>query len=566
MNTEQYLEPLKYYERELKETHRQNVEDCFAKLSDESHIDIGSNKITCTKYYAEKKALDKLKKSLTATKAGIVIMIILMVVGFVLGLILLITGSSSGSGVSIGVGVGLLVTGVIALVVWLAVFRPKKKDLQKIVDKKQKVADKLQNEAYEQVRGLNNLFRPNLAVELMEKTAPLIDFDEYLSSKTLKRVVNQFKDKLDADKTHSTLVVQSGNINTNPFILRQKLVMEMVPEVYTGTLVITYTKTVSDGEGGSKTITVSQTLVAHVTKPRPQYTVYTGLNYYTDAADKLSFYRTPAGMEGLSEKQIQRRTNKEDRENQRKAEKAVKKGENYTKFANSKFEAYINSEKRNNELEYRLLFTPLAQNNFVYSLSKHDDIYYDKNGCINSISTTHDKDMDYSGDISNYYHFDYEVIKANFVSYNMKFFEALYFDFVPLLNIPLFFQHQSAPFVDTEEEDVISYYEAEVLINKFEPDLFKPEHCDTDVILKPTVSGNNIIVNSYGYQAIPRVELVPTFGGDGRTHLVPVDYLEYKEVHDAFNVNLINNDSEIVDNKNGSEVLYRKYRAHLLNK
>ena len=86
------------------------------------------------------------------------------------------------------------------------------------------------------------------------------------------------------------------------------------------------------------------------------------------------------------------------------------------------------------------------------------------------------------------------------------------------------------------------------------------------MILKPTVSGNNIIVNSYGYQAIPRVELVPTFGGDGRTHMVPVDYLEYKEVHDAFNVNLINNDSEIVDNKNGSEVLYRKYRAHLLNK
>ena len=559
-----FLEPLKYYEYFLKEQHLKNIEECFEGIAKDSKVDIDANKSTCKKYYAENSALAKLKKSLSAAKAGIFIMIFLMIVGVIGGIICLVGGGNTGNVVLIIVGVVLLVIAIVALILLIAVFRAKKKNLQSLIDKKQKVVDQLQLEAYKQVEPLNGRLTPDLATKLMEKTAPLIDFDEYLSSKTEKRIVEQFKDKLDDSIDHSTLVVQSGNINTNPFLLRQKLVMEMKPEVYTGTLLITYTRTVSDGNGGHRTVTVTQTLTASVTKPKPHYSVQTGLTYYTDAASKLSFYRTPAGLVGKSEKQINRIVEKEDKENTKLAEKAIKKGQTYTKFANSKFEAYINSERRDNEVEYRILFTPLSQNNFVYSFSKHDDIYFDKRKCVNNIYSTHDTNMDYSGDISNYYHFDYEVIKSNFTDYNVKFFDGLYFDMIPLLNIPLYQQHQSAPFIDRSKEDLISFYEAEVLVNKYDPDVFKPKNCDTDVILKPVLDGRNLLVKAHGFKAIPKTDFIPTMGGDGHMHPVPVHYFEYERVNCTTPVNLINKKSEILDNKNGTTVSYRQYNALLL--
>lgn len=562
-STEEYLEPLKYYERALKDLHKQNTEEYFDALTNQSQIDTGANKATCNKYYAEKNALDKLTRSLNATKGWMIFFIVLTVASFLVGIILLVSGINSVSPIAIGVGAGLLALGVGLIILLVTVFRKKKNSLQDIVNKKQKVVNALQAEAYNQVAPLNSLFTSDIPTKLTQKTAPLIEFDKYLSSKTEDRIVKQFKDGLDSAKNHSSLVVLSGNINTNPFLLRQKLVMEMQPETYHGSLVISYTRTVSDGKGGSRTIVVTQTLHASITRPKPHYSVQTGLSYYSDAASKLCFYRTPAGMVGLSESQIQRKVRKEDKENTKLAEKARKTGDNYTKFANSKFEAYINSEKRNNELEYRLLFTPLAQNNFVYSFSKHDDIYFDKEKCVNNIYSSHDTNMDYSGDISNYYHFDYEVIKENFVRYNTRFFESLYFDFIPLFNIPLYHQHQSAPYIDPKKEAPISYYESEVLVNKFDPSYFKPDRCDTDVILKTHLVDNTITVTSYGFEAVPQTEFVPVLGGDGIMHPVPVHYFEYQEVSDDFNVNLTKGSVKVGNNED-TVINYKQYSATLI--
>ena len=562
--TDQFLEPLKYYEHGLKDLHRQNVEEFFEGLTKDSKVDTGENKVTCTKYYQEKAKLDKKRKSLTAVKVGIVFMVIILIVGFVLGVILLVGGINNVNGVLIGVGIGLIAVGITALVLLLTVFRKNKKNLEAIVKKLEETVRKLQDEAYTQMAPLNALFNPKMSPQLMEKSAPLIDFDDYLSSKTEERIVEQFGDSLDTSNNRSTLVVQSGNVNTNPFLLRQVYVMEMRPETYTGHLVITYTRVVSDGKGGSRTITVTQTLTASIQRPKPHYGVETSLTYYSDAADSLSFYRKPAGLAGKSEKQIQKAVEKEDKENSKKAAKAMKKGETYAKFANSKFEAFINSEGRDNEMEYRLLFTPLAQNNFVYSFSKHDDIYFTKNKCINIISSSHDVGMDYSGDASNYVNFDYEVIRKNFINYNMSFFEGLYYDFIPLLNIPLYQQHKSAKFTSSKEEDPISYYESEVLVNKFDPNDFRPENCDTNIILKTALKGRTLYVTAHGFHADPRTELVPVMGGDGFMHPVPVPYYEYIPVSGVNTVNLINKTDEKVDNNNDSVINYRRFIACLL--
>ena len=563
--TDEYLEPRKYYDHYLKQAHFDNTNAYFEELTKKSGVDVEANHITMDKYRKEAEVLNALNKKLGHARGLIGFMIFLMIIGFVAGIILIIVGAISKpvSGLFIGIGGGALAIGIFALIFWLAYLRKRKNAIQAKVNAQQKVVDKLKDEATIQMAPLNALFNANMSTEICNKTAPLIHFDECLSDSVEERIVNQFNTNLDDSEDHSTLVVQSGDINTNPFILRQYLGMKMEPHIYTGTLIITYTRRVSDGNGGSRTVTVTQTLTAHVTRPEPKYSVNTELQYYSDAAPNLSFTREPCGMSGMSEKEINKITDKRDKEESKKAEKALKQGKSYTKFANSKFEAYFNASNRDNELEYRMLFTPLAQTNYIYNNAQtkpfSDDIYFMKNKMQNIIVSNHDIDRDYSGGENNYYHFDYEQIKKNFVSYNTSFFEGIYFDMIPLLSIPLYHQHQSAKYItERNKKSQISFYEAEVLANKFEPKLFKPEGCDTEVILKVNRNGDNLSVKSFGYHADPRTDFIPTLGGDGKMHLVPVHYFEYLPVTGN---NLISLNANNLDKKDKSVINYRMYKA-----
>ena len=563
--TDEYLEPRKYYDHYLKQAHLENTAAYFEELTKKSGVDVEANHITMDKYRKESEVLNALNKKLGHARGLIGLMIFLMIAGFLAGIILIVVGCLAKpiNGLFIGIGGGSLAIGIFALIFWLAYLRKRKNAIQAKVNAQQKVVDALEAEARAQMAPLNNLFNANMSTEICNKTAPLIHFDETLTDLTEERIIKQFNTDLDYSEDHSTLVVQSGDINTNPFILRQYLEMKMVPHIYTGTLIITYTRRVSDGNGGTKTVTVTQTLVAHVTRPEPQYSVNTQLEYYSDAAPNLSFTREPSGMSGLSEKEINKIADKRDKEETKKAEKALKQGKTYTKFANSKFEAYFNASNRDNELEYRMLFTPLAQTNYIYNNAQtkpfSDDIYFMKNKMQNVIVSSHDVNRDYSGGENNYYHFDYEQIKKNFINYNTNFFEGIYFDMIPLLSIPLYHQHQSAQYItERNRKEQVSFYEAEVIANKFEPKLFKPADCDTEVILKVNRSDNSLLVKSYGYHADPRVEFVPTLGGDGLMHPVPVHYFEYLPV---VGNNVISLNANNLDKKDKSVINYRMYKA-----
>ncbi len=562
-NTEAFLEPLKYYESSLKDLHRNNVEEYFEQLTKQSGIDVEANHATIKKYNAVKSVIKTLSKSLKWIKFWYGFCIFFIIAGFCGGI-----GLCVGAFTSKNFNIILLVVGILAILlaiglifVLVKAIKPKKKIAQGQLNEKESEAKKLEEEAYAQVNNLNQLFNHKMSIDLVNKSAPLIHLDEYLSNQTVDRIVNQFNSPLDINNDHSTLVVQSGNINTNPFMLRQYFNMTMCNEIYTGTSVITYTRTVSDGNGGTTTQTVTETLVAHVTRPKPTYGVNSELNYYTDAAPNLSFSRSPTNLAGKSAQQIEKLAYKKEKDDSKKAEKALKRGESYTRMANSKFELYFNSTDRDNELEYRLLFTPLAQNNIIYNFSKNDDIYYFKNKCINTIISSHDASMNYDANPSHYYHFDYEQIKNNFISYNCSFFEGIYHDLLLLLSIPIMHQHQSAPYQSNVDNNIISYYEAEALINKLPSSEYTPEGCDTDIILKPTnISKNGIVFIAHGFHADPRIELVPVMGGDGHLHSVPVHYYEYLPVSEAFAAR-ISKDINSLDINSNNIVSYKQFKA-----
>ena len=515
VDTTLYLEPLKYYNYFLKDKHLENIEAFLSGAVEKTNFSIDANKETVEQYKKKCKESDELAKKIGKNRAF------------------------SGFLLFIGIILCLIIVGIFII---LHRKNKVKKDIEELEKQKAKIDKEKAHflaEAEGQTAPLVAALDNETAVKLMEQTAPILDFDERCEPELVDRMVEQFGLKEDEFDNHSTLVVQSGEINGNPFMLTQTYAMNMYPKIYTGHLVISWTTTERDGNGNTRVVTHTQTLTATVTEDAPSYSVQTQLILASDAAPKLSFKREPAGLAGKSEKEMDRYVKSFEKKDAKAAEKAVKKGQSYTKMANSKFEAYLNSSDRNNEVEYRLLFTPLAQNNICTLFSQSepygDDITYYKKGCINLIYSAHSRNMDYSGGSYNYSSYDYEEIKKKFTDYNMNFFQGLYYDFLLFLSIPMFHQHTPLPFIPTHEPTRnVSSYETECLLNKLEDTKqFAHEDTNTEIILTTEVvnKGKNvdeINVVAHSFKEVPHVTMVPTLGGDGRMHPVPVHYFTYE--------------------------------------
>ena len=117
-----------------------------------------------------------------------------------------------------------------------------------------------------------------------------------------------------------------------------------------------------------------------------------------------------------------------------------------------------------------------------------------------------------------------------------QFFKVTYFSLAPLLAIPLYQQ------IRTHENiyrDVLSkrscFWEHEALANYCGEKKFAHPGCVTRSLLKTRVAGDSqgatsLAVTAYGYRTVKHIEYVSKWGGDGRCHEVPVEWLEYLPV------------------------------------
>ena len=547
VDTNLYLEPIKYYNYFLKDQHLDNINACLDDFVKQSGFSIDENKETVNAY---NKMLTKslmFEKNIGKKRAFSTFLLI------------------------IGIILCPIIVGIFILIMRAKKIKPQIAGLEEEKNKIDKEVSRLLNHAKAQTQPLLDLISDEVAVQLAEKTAPILDFDERCEQERVEQMVEQFGLVEDEFDNHSTLVVQSGDLHGNPFILTQTYVMDMVPKVYTGTLVIHWTTTVHTKEG-TRVVHHTQTLTASRTEDVPKYSVQSKLMLASDAAPKLSFQRAPAGLAGKSEKDVERYVKKFEKEDEKKAQKAIKKGESYTKMANSKFEAYLNSSNRNNEVEYRLLFTPLAQKNICFMFSQDkpygDDITFYKKGQISSLYSSHSANMDYSGGNYNYASYDYEVIKKKFTDYNMSFFQGLYYDFAFFLSIPMFQQHVPLTFIPTHQPARnVSSYESECLLNKLEARRFGHPETTTEVILTTEVLSkgkdvDNINVVGHSFKAVPHTDFIPVLGGDGMMHAVPVPYYIYEPLTQRTPMTIYKNAVP-----KGKEGIIMKYRnLYLANK
>ena len=125
-----------------------------------------------------------------------------------------------------------------------------------------------------------------------------------------------------------------------------------------------------------------------------------------------------------------------------------------------------------------------------------------------------------------------------------KYFKSVFFDFAPLLSVPAYLEEPCHSLDKPEEYDAnYPYYEHEVLANSLDRGLIAPEGATEELIIKTrlvskTEGTDNIQATAHSYYTEGRVDYVPVFGGDGRTHLVPVYWTEYIPVMNTVSLDI----------------------------
>ena len=534
---EKLLEPVKFYENEGKQLHEENSVARFEELLQKSGVNQEENRSTVKLLNAEKAKADQVEKKLRSHKIWRVVLIILAVLGGISTLGAILTTFAGDLGLFFILAVFGVPSLIISIIVLKTKINPAIKSNAEILEQYRAKIDELYGEAKAQVAPLNALFTEEDALRLVEKTMPDIAFDPRFTRANERFFIDKY-DYLDmSNEENSVLNTLSGKLAGNPFLFCNRMVHEMGSHTYHGTLTISWTETYRDSKGNIRTRRRTQTLHASLTKPKPYYKKSTHLCFGSQAGPDLSFSRDPQDTEELNDKQIERKVKKGAKTLKKQTDKALKEGKNFQEMANTEFEVLFGALDRDNEVQFRLLFTPLAQRNMT-ELVKDKDAYGDdfrfvKKRRFNVIQSEHSERWDLDTSPAHYHSHDVDEIRKKFIDFNNEFFKILYFDFAPLLSIPAYVEEPCAALEEIEDYDCnYTYYEHEVMANALGRRHFAHEDSATDAILKvgkgrKKGDSDVVSVTAHSYRAEDRLDFVPVLGGDGQMHLVPVHWVEY---------------------------------------
>ena len=522
-------DPLKEYVNVYRDKFKEVAEKTFAELAAEAQVDVGKNRETCRRIYSEENSLSKVMTSIRWQKVWRVLLWLCVVVGFIVGFTMY----------DVLDYVDLLIVGFVifgALGLLFTDINPKIKEMKSERDKLTAKVDKLKKEAWQQMAPLNNLYDWDVLTRMMTKTVPRLEFDPYFTTQRLAdlKATYGWSDSFNAGR--SVVYSHSGLINGNPFVICRTRKMEMGTKTYYGEKTIHWTTEETDSDGKTRTVHHSETLVASVTAPYPEYFEKTRLIYGNTAAPDLIFYRKQSGLadnEGSLKFKMKRHSLRKKSRDLSNADFAM--------MTNEEFEVAFDTSNRNNNQQYALLFTPLAQESMMNLLKDDkvgfgDDFDFGKQRMINVIFSNHMQSLNLDMNPQQYKGFDYDKAEADFYAINSRYFRAIYFCFAPLLCVPMY--QQIRPQEDIYGRNMqqhSSFWEHEALANFWGQGRFKHPSCVTNCILKTeqvqTIGDNSTIkVNAYGYRTEQHLEYVSKWGGDGHLHHVPVYWDEYLPV------------------------------------
>ena len=519
-------DPLEEYVTVFRDKFQQVAQDTFDQLAQEAQVDVDANRETCQLLYGAQNDKHSLEGSITGLKFLMGLLSALTVAAAILvGVQSQVWPQTTIAAVSVAAIISLL----IALLAVLPQIRKKKTDLEQITSR----VLTLQQQAWEQMAALNGLYDWDILTRMMSLTVPRLEFDDFFTTQRLADLEQTYGWDSSFNADRSVLYAHSGLINGNPFVICRTKKMEMGTKTYVGTKVIHWTTRERGSDGNYYTQHHSQTLTATVTAPCPYYYEKTRVIYGNVAAPDLIFSRVDNDLAGrensLAFKWERRKLRKKARD---------LTGSDYAMMTNEDFEVLFNTSDRNNNQQFALLFTPLAQESMLRLMrdEEHgygDDFDFYKNKMINTIVPQHIQEITLDCNPKQFEHFDFEQAKDNFVSVNAEHFRAIYFSLAPLLCVPMYQQirsHKDIYGCDMPKRS--AFWEHEALANFWGKEHFQHPSCVTDCILKTTnrvaKDAKSVIeVTAYGYSTKQHVKYVSTFGGDGRWHNVPVYWDEY---------------------------------------
>lgn len=522
-------DPLKEYVNVYRDKFKEVAEKTFAELAAEAQVDVGKNRETCRRIYSEEDSLSKVMTSIRWQKVWRVLLWLCVAVGFIVGFTMYEELDYADL-----IIIGFIIFGALGLL--FTEVNSKIKSMKSVRDELAAVVDKLKKEAWQQMAPLNNLYDWDVLTRMMTKTVPRLEFDPYFTTQRLAdlKATYGWSDSFNAGR--SVVYSHSGLINGNPFVICRTRKMEMGTKVYYGEKTIHWTTEETDSNGKTRTVHHSETLVASVTAPYPEYIERTRLIYGNTAAPDLIFYRKQSGLadsEGSLKFKMKRHSLRKKSRDLSNADFAM--------MTNEEFEVAFDTSNRNNNQQYALLFTPLAQESMMNLLKDKkvgfgDDFDFGKQRMINIIFSKHMQSLNLDMNPQQYKGFDYDKAEADFYDINARYFRAIYFCFAPLLCVPMY--QQIRPQEDIYGRNMqqhSSFWEHEALANFWGQGHFKHPSCVTNCILKTeqlqTIGDNSTIkVNAYGYRTEQRLEFVSKWGGDGHLHHVPVYWDEYLPV------------------------------------
>lgn len=526
---EDIYDPLDEYVNTFAPRFRQVAKDTFAQLSKEARVDINANRQTCKQLYKAQGDLKSVKSKLCWT----IFLCVVMWGGAIGGGIAIYNMYDSFESweivlIAIGIATALL------LLFWKIqpLIKRLKSERNGLIEK----TTKLEKEAWQQMAPLNRLYDWDILTRMMTQTVPKLEFDSYFTTQRLADLQEVYGWDGTFNQERSVIYSHSGLINGNPFVLCRTRKMEMGTKTYYGHKTIYWTTRERGSDGKMHTVRHSETLTASVTAPYPGYYEKTRLIYGNTAAPDLKFYRKQSGLancEGsLSYRWQRRKLRKKSRD---------LTNNDFAMMTNEEFEVAFDTSNRNSNQQYALLFTPLAQTNMLKllkdnSASYGDDFDFEKNCMINTILPDHIQSIDLDMNPHQYQNFDYDKAEKDFYDINAQYFRAIYFCFAPLLCVPMYQQIRSQENIyGRDMQRHSAFWEHEALANFWGQDHFKHPQCVTDCILKTKkeqTSGDSssVTVYAYGYRVEQRISYITKWGGDGRTHKVPVYWDEYLPV------------------------------------
>ena len=565
---EDVYEPLARYRDEFREKFARLAREKFKELTQKSKVDVSANRALVK----EIRALQSNADSARSKKTCYGWLMAIGLIGAAVAMAIIVAVGGSGPEVQSWCGIGIAA----GLVLGCAMIPRYRAAARLLANLESQIASK-QSVAWEQMEPLNRLYTWDITTKLIEATIPRLEFDPYFAADRLADLHRHFGWNDSFNDGKSVIFAQSGVINGNPFAFGHYLEMEWGEKTYEGTKEISWTEWEEDANGKTRPVHRHETLRAHVTKPIPVYNEQKLLVYGNDAAPNLSFSRQPSGLTG-TEKELWGKIRKKWRLNRLEAySRNLDDDSNFTLMSNHEFETWFHAKDRDNEVEFRMLFTPVAQTQMLNLMKDTtvgfgDDFTFVKKQKINVLFSKHLNAATIDTDPSRFHNWDYDGAAKFFVSFNEQYFKDAYFALAPLLSIPLYQQTRTHKDIwkGVLGRPASSFWEHEAAANYHGEDKFKHPSCITRSILKTEVvrldgDESTVAVTAYGYRGVERVDYKEVRGGDGNWHDVPVKWIEHLPVQRTSNMCLSESENPSDAFKSRAATLGSVYRRSILS-